>query len=178
MRSGISTGPTRLPGTRTPAIPAPTTRLTRPLIDKGTTTVDVNVPSMGMITVNNGGKILGKITLNNANTVTVNSGGQVEFKANYPAAQKYYWNMILNDGALWYGNLHKDGGMYGNFTVGDSATVTIRHSGALYNNGNLNGTISGPAPRRSTSRRPATSTTWWSAGPIRACCATSTSSAR
>ena len=115
------------------------------VVDQGTKTVDVNIPSMGMITVNNGGKIYSQITLNNANTVTVNSGGQVEFKAVYPAYQKYYWNMILNDGALWYGNLHKYGGMYGTFTVGDSATVTIRHSGVLYNDGNLNGTISGPA---------------------------------
>ena len=115
------------------------------LVDKGTTTVDVDVPLMGMITVNNGGKILASRNLNNTNTVTINSGGQVEFDANYPSGQKYYWNMILNDGALWYGNLHQDGGMYGNFTVADSATVTIRHSGAQYNTGRLNGTIAGPA---------------------------------
>ena len=115
------------------------------LVDNGTTTVDVNVPSMGMITVNNGGKIYAQISLTNANTVTVNNGGQVEFKANYPTAQKYYWNMILNDGALWYGNLHQDGAMYGTFTIGDNATVTIRHNGATYNNGNLAGSISGPA---------------------------------
>jgi hypothetical protein len=115
------------------------------LVDQGTTTVDVNVPSMGMITVNSGGKTYAQISLTNANTVTVNNGGQVEFKANYPSAQKYYWNMILNDGALWYGNLHQDGGMYGTFAVSDGATVTIRHSGAQYNTGKLNGAISGPA---------------------------------
>ncbi len=114
-------------------------------IDNGTTTVDVDVPSMGMITVDGGGKLYAAINLNNPNTVTVNNGGQVEFRANYPTRQKYYWNMILNDGALWYGNLHQDGAMNGTFTVGDSATVTIRHSGATYNNGNLAGAISGPA---------------------------------
>ena len=114
------------------------------LINQGTTTVDVNVPSMGMITVSAGGKILSSTALTNANTVTIDSGGEVEFRANYPTGQKYYWNMILNNGATWYGNLHQDGGMYGTFSVADGAAVTIKHSGAQYNNGRINGTISAP----------------------------------
>ena len=110
------------------------------VIDDGTTTVDVDVPLMGTITVNGPGKLAATRLLSLANTVTVNNGGQVTFSAT-SGTQKYYWNTILNDGALWFGNLHKDSAMYGTFTIGENATVTIRHNGATYNSAKLNGII-------------------------------------
>ncbi len=118
------------------------------LIDNGTTTVDVDVPLMGSITVNSPGKLYALRTLNNANTVTVNGGATAEFRGEYWSIVRYYWNVILNDGATWYGNLHQDSQMRGAITAAENATVTIRHNGATYYTAKLHGSIT--APRSAT----------------------------
>ena len=113
-------------------------------LDSGTMTVDVDVPLMGAITVNNGGKVYSAISLSQDNQVTVNNGGVVEFKTNWKVFQTYEWDLTLNDGSLFYANCHEDGTINSDITIGAGATTTIRHNGGNYNSADLAGVITGP----------------------------------
>jgi MYXO-CTERM domain-containing protein len=114
------------------------------VVDSHTVTVDVDVPLFGGATVNSGGKIYAYRSLSQQNQVTVNNGGVVEFRTSYQHGYTYYWDLTLNDGSLFYANMHEDGTCYSDITVGAGATTTIRHNGSKYHSADLAGVITGP----------------------------------
>ncbi len=113
-------------------------------IDSATMGVTVNVPPMGMITANAGGSLLVTKSQTNANTITINRGASVEFRSG-SGANTFNWNVILTDGAIWYGNLGVSASMNGRFNVPENAGVTIRHNGASGMSPKLTGPITVPA---------------------------------
>ena len=111
-------------------------------IDQGTMTVDVDVPSFSGATVDSGGKIYARRTLSNANTVTINNGGVGEFYTWYQNGHTWSWAVNMNDGSLFYANMHDDGTMAGDLAF--DGTSELRHHGGQYHHADFTGDFSGP----------------------------------